>query len=212
MDLSFLSRIIGFIIALTVHEFAHALIAFKLGDPTAKYKGRLTLNPIKHIDPFGTVLLPIALSISSPYTFGYAKPVPINPYNLKGRHSEIWVSLAGPFSNFIVAFLTILFYKLTPDTVTANWSKDFIDLIMIIFYTNIAIGVFNLIPVAPLDGSKILMSLLPYSLHRVKEFIQNYSLFILIFIILFGRGFLSALIILVAQIITGLVFWLTSFL
>ncbi|MBD3244749.1 MAG: site-2 protease family protein [Candidatus Moranbacteria bacterium] len=191
-SLFYLSQAIAFVIALTVHEFSHALIANKLGDSTAKYSGRLSLNPLKHIDLFGTIIVPAALLISSaPFVFGWAKPVPVNIYNLKGRYGESWVSLAGPASNFIVAIIVALvwrFFDVFYSNFTATWSLEFIGLLQIIIWINVIFGIFNLIPVPPLDGSKILLNLLPPSKNHIKEFLIQYGPILLIAFIFFGGG------------------------
>ena len=195
MDLAFLSRIIAFVIALTVHEFSHAFIANKLGDPTAKYAGRISLNPLRHVDMFGTVILPLVLLFShSPFIFGWAKPVPVNPYNLKGKYGETWVSLAGPGSNFLVAIFIALLLRFMPDQILASWTAQFLQLLVIIAGTNVLIGVFNLIPVPPLDGSRILMDILPSSMNNVKEFLNRYGNILLIVFILLGGNILYFLV------------------
>ncbi|MBD3238118.1 MAG: site-2 protease family protein [Candidatus Moranbacteria bacterium] len=189
--LSYLSLAIAFVVAFTIHEFAHALIANKLGDETAKHMGRMSLNPIKHVDPVGTLILPILLIVSgSPFVFGWAKPVPVNVYNLrqKGKYAHAWVSLAGPLSNFLVAILVSLFWRLSPEAFVASWSNNFINLLSVIMYINVIFGIFNLIPIPPLDGSHILMSLLPESQHKIKEFLNQYGWVLLMLIILFGAN------------------------
>ncbi|NLC52068.1 MAG: site-2 protease family protein, partial [Firmicutes bacterium] len=152
------------LIALTVHEYAHARVAYAFGDPTAKLQGRLSLNPLDHIDPIGLLMLIIA-------RFGWAKPVPINPFNFHDRRQGIlWVSLAGPLTNFIAGFFSMfLFSVLTPAVpyqLQAAFTRFFINLIII----NVYLAVFNLIPLPPLDGSKILASLLP---HRYRFSFQQ---------------------------------------
>ncbi|HUO56313.1 MAG TPA: site-2 protease family protein [Candidatus Paceibacterota bacterium] len=139
-----------------VHEVMHGVAADQLGDPTARYAGRLTLNPLVHLDPFGSVILPLVLVFSgSPIFFGYAKPVPYNPYNLRpGRFSEAIVALAGPASNAVLALIGALIIR-TGIVASIN------DIIFLIVVVNVMLCFFNLIPVPPLDGSKILASLLP---------------------------------------------------
>lgn len=163
----------GLIIAMTVHEFAHAITAVKLGDPTPKMQGRLTLNPAAHIDPVGLLMLFLV-------RFGWAKPVMINPYNFKNpRRDDILVSLAGPFSNLLTAFLTLIVMVLLLKFgvhMTAGMNTVFT---LILIY-NINFAIFNMIPIPPLDGSKVLIQLLPYELARRFHELERYSFLILI--------------------------------
>jgi Zn-dependent protease len=144
------------VISVVLHEVAHGYMANWLGDPTARLEGRLTLNPVSHIDPVGSILLPALLVIShSPMLIGYAKPVPYNPYNLRGKYAEGWVAFAGPGTNIILALifgLIIRFFgtELDPALLTAFGT---------IAYVNMLLALFNLIPIPPLDGSKVLSSL-----------------------------------------------------
>jgi len=173
--------------SIVIHEIAHGSVAFAMGDPTAKDAGRLTLNPLKHIDPFGTILLPLILLLTTfgqGPIFGWAKPVPINPFNFRDQKwGALKVALAGPVVNFLIAIvfgLTIRFFALHP---------AFLILFSIIAIYNFAWGLFNLVPIPPLDGSWILFTFLPGQLSNVKIFLQQYGLFILIFFIFFGLRF-----------------------
>jgi len=165
--------------ALTIHEFSHGYAAYKLGDDTAKRAGRLTLNPLKHLDPIGTIMLFIA-------KIGWAKPVPINPYNFKNiKRDTALVSLAGPLANFISAIaFSIIFNLLYSPTASQN------IFILIIFYTifiNIALGLFNLIPIPPLDGSKIFGAFLPDRLYYKFQQFERKGMFLFIAIILISN-------------------------
>lgn len=160
--------------AITIHEFSHAAAAQLLGDPTPRLAGRLSLNPIKHIDPIGFIMLLLV-------RFGWAKPVPINPYNFKDPiKGEMVVSFAGPASNFLAAYLAAALIRIFPIIVLSNGYieravSDFI-------WLNLALAVFNLLPVPPLDGSHILEPFIPYNYRQILE---QYGFFILIFILIF---------------------------
>ncbi len=195
--------IIILFLSITIHEFAHGWIAYKLGDLTAKHSGRLTLNPLAHIDPFGTVVLPILTLIISRglFPFGYAKPVPINPYNFKNPKKDIrWVGLAGPGINIIFAIILTLIIKLN-----ISFLQDALKLGVLI---NLILAIFNLIPIPPLDGSKILASLLPnkYSYPYLK--MEKYGFLIIIFLIMSGfvKWFLIPLVNMIANNILGINF------
>ena len=170
-----------FIFSAVVHEVAHGLVAEKFGDDTARDAGRITLNPIPHIDPFGSILLPgLLLLAGSPIVFGAAKPVPVNFNNLRPqRLGMALVSLAGPLSNLILAVLLILpvAFHLVTGTVANFWTMA--------AGINVVLAVFNILPIPPLDGSKIVASLLPYDLmNRLLEFERYGFLLIVVFLML----------------------------
>lgn len=178
------------IIALTVHEFCHAWVSHLLGDVTAKAEGRLTLNPISHIDPLTTLLLPFALIIlGSPVVFGAAKPVPFNPYAVRyGKWGAAMVAVAGPLSNLFMATVVGLYIRVfaLPSSV-----ELFLTQFMLV---NLAFFVFNMIPIPPLDGSRVLYAALPGSLRDVMDNIERYGIFVVFALLLVSYRFISPLI------------------
>jgi Zn-dependent protease len=161
MDLVFSLLILIFSVIL--HEVAHGYMANYLGDPTARLQGRLTLNPVSHIDPTGSIILPAILIFThSPILIGYAKPVPYNPYNLSGKYDETLVAFAGPGVNILLAVIFGLFIRLFGGVL----DPALIDAFSAIVYINMLLALFNLIPIPPLDGSKILSGLLPLTLSQ----------------------------------------------
>lgn len=181
------------IIALTFHEYAHAFVAYRFGDPTAKNAGRLTLNPLKHLDPIGTLLLIFA-------SFGWARPVPINPLYFKGKRKTkvLWVSLAGPLMNLILAFiaaaiLSLLVNRILPNTSYVSSDSLYyflnyiVNLIYYLMYINIILAIFNFLPIPPLDGSKILAGLLPDRLADKVFLLDRYG-FVILIILLFTNA------------------------
>jgi len=176
------------IIGAIIHEYAHGWTADKLGDPTARNAGRLTLNPLAHIDLFGTIILPFLMVLSFGSAFGYAKPVPYNPYNLKNQKTDpAIIGVAGPLSNLLLALIFALIIRLSPYTT--------LNLILSLgVLANLALLIFNLIPIPPLDGSKLLYALLPANSWRLKESLERYGIFILIFFIFSLSHLISPLI------------------
>lgn len=160
------------LIAITFHEVAHGYVAFRLGDPTAKLLGRLTLNPIAHIDLFGTIIMPIMLFVltEGQFVFGYAKPVPINPTNFKNPRKGMALSAAaGPVTNILIALASVILLKfviapvsgLAPDTVQETLMKPLLMIFSASVIVNVVLASFNMIPIPPLDGGRVLTGLLP---------------------------------------------------
>lgn len=176
--------------AITVHEVAHGWVAFKLGDPTARRLGRLTLNPIKHIDLLGTLIVPLAIFILSnqKFIFGWAKPVPINWHNLRHpRRDMALVALAGPGSNLLMAFCWALISKLGVILTTIFPASIFLAYMGLMgILINTILMLLNLIPILPLDGGRVLHSLLPPSLARSFAQIEPYGIFVLIILLITG--------------------------
>ncbi len=182
--------IVVLIFSIMVHEIAHGLAALWQGDSTAQQAGRLTLNPIKHLDPWGSFIVPFFLIISGiGVVFGWAKPVPYNPYNLKNqKHGPAIVGAAGPLSNFVLALLAGVLMRLF---LVLGVSSSSIIFIVLFFFiqVNILLMIFNLLPIPPLDGSKLLFTFLPISEHT-KQLLEQYGfVFILLFLFLFASAF-----------------------
>lgn len=185
---SLLLSIPGILIAITFHEFAHGFAAYKLGDTTAKDEGRLSLNPFDHLDPIGTVMLIFA-------GFGWGKPVHVNPRNYTRKMSmekgEAIVSIAGPLMNFLLAIIFAIIYIAILKFAGLSFIRTSVGMVVIGIVTatisiNVGLGVFNLIPLPPLDGSKVIMPFLPY---KAKQwFINNEQIFYIVFVILFITG------------------------
>lgn len=217
------------VISASFHEVAHGWVAYKLGDNTAKDAGRLTLNPIAHLDPFGSVLLPLMLVMSgTPFLIASAKPVPVNPYNLSDkRYGGLKVSLAGPMSNLLLAIIFGLVARFVPLTVFVKTSLvisyfkgDFeqlfglmqgsfvasIFVMSIVFCViNLILMIFNLVPIPPLDGSKILMPFLSADWQIRMHKIEPYGFFIIIGLLAIGAfSFISPLLLSLFSLITGL--------
>ncbi len=182
--MDFVSLLFYFIVIIPsaiIHEYAHGWMAYQLGDPTAKYAGRLTIDPRVHIDKWGTIILPIALFVltGGRFLFAYAKPVPYNPYNLKNQKwGPALVGVAGPVANFMLAACFGILVRIFPSSIFAPFFS-------IIVYANILLMVFNLLPIPPLDGSKILYAVLPSSAYQVRSFLDRYGFFILMFFVFY---------------------------
>jgi Zn-dependent protease len=199
--MEFISLLFFFVVVIPsaiIHEYAHGWMADQLGDPTAKYAGRLSLDPRVHIDKFGTIILPLIFLFLSligmgGFIFAYAKPVPFNPYNLKNQKwGPALVAAAGPLSNLVLAFvfgLTLqIFMKL------GIGGSSFLGLIYIVVNINVLLAIFNLVPIPPLDGSKLLYALLPDSQYKLKMMLEKYGMIILLVFVFYFFSLLSPVI------------------
>jgi Zn-dependent protease len=187
IDFGYIALVLVVILfSMTFHELMHGFVAYWLGDDTAKHQGRLSLNPIRHIDPFMTIILPIVLAISGLPIFGGAKPVPFNPLNIRwGEWGAALVALAGPLTNFLIAFISFGVWILVGTPAYGIIGQIFTLLI----YVNLGFVVFNMIPIPPLDGSRVLYALAPEFIKRGMEMIERYGIIVVFAIILIaGSG------------------------
>ncbi len=174
-----LYSLLGVMVAMTVHEWAHAFAAYKLGDPTAKNLGRMSLDPLKHMDPIGTICLVL-------FGFGWARPVMVNPRNLKNyRRDDAIISLAGPIMNLLTAFLFLGIYFLVLFTFGIT-NEIVLNILNYIISINLGLGIFNLIPIPPLDGFHVINSIFIRKSFKVVEFLQRYGFIILIVLLASG--------------------------
>jgi len=169
------------LVVITVHEYFHGYVAYRLGDPTAKFAGRLTLNPIKHIDLFGFLAFLLL-------RFGWAKPVPVNPYNFRDmKKGMLYTSLAGPLSNFLFAIPLGFVLRLFPQLLQSNILMPIGLMLGLGLFYNLILCAFNLIPIPPLDGSKVLFSLLPPRYAYIEHWLERYGFMLLLGLIFFDR-------------------------
>jgi Zn-dependent protease len=169
--------------SVVIHEVSHGYAALALGDPTAKYQGRLTLNLLSHVDPVGSFLVPLLGYLAGGFIIGWAKPVPFNPYNLRNaRWGESLVAIAGPLSNIALAVVFGLIIRFASGYAFLN--QSFLNLAGFVVLINITLAIFNLVPIPPLDGSKILFAVLPYKWHALRESFEKFGL-VLVFIFVF---------------------------
>lgn len=191
------------IFSIVIHEVAHGYVAYLFGDTTAKYQGRLTFNPIKHIDPFGSIILPLLMILlPGGLVLGWAKPVPVNPYNFKRRKlGEFFTSFAGPFSNILLAIVFIILIRLSP---VLGVGDTFIQLSFTIVLINSVLAFFNLIPIPPLDGYRIISVAFPSQyVEKFEHFAQRFGIFIVLFFVLFLWNPLFSILLSVLQHLTG---------
>ncbi len=198
-----LFQIVVLLYSVVIHEVSHGLTANALGDPTAKNLGRLTLNPLKHLDMFGSVILPLLLFlVRSPFIVGYAKPVPYVPENLSDRkYGSAKVAIAGPASNLVLAFLFGMTLRFLPDIFTSPLVPQLLSFIIVL---NLVLAIFNLFPIPPLDGHWLLMTFLPRRFIRFRRFMYQYSFILLIIFLIYVFPLIFPLVGLVHELLTGL--------
>ncbi len=190
------------VFSVVAHEISHGYMAQYLGDPTARLAGRLTMNPVKHIDPVGSLLVPVVTSlIPGGFIFGWAKPVPYNPYNLRDQKwGDAKVALAGPFMNLAIAFVFAMFMRFGGELFTGAM-RSIMHLIVLI---NIILGVFNLVPIPPLDGSKVLLNSLPLRYRYIGEYLERYSLVLILIFAFFLWGYFLPIVFFIYQLFMGM--------
>lgn len=199
--MEFIFQIVILLFSVVIHEVFHGAVAYALGDPTAKNEGRLTLNPISHLDFFGSIVLPIIMFISAGFIFGWAKPVPYNPYNLKNQKwGPALVGIAGPLSNFLIA---IVFGLLIRFSGILNLPAAFLQIAFFIAFLNLILAVFNLVPIPPLDGSRVLFALLPVHSLEFQEALERYGIFLLLIFIFFLSRFIVPIVTFLLRLLTG---------
>lgn len=193
-------QVIVLIFSAVIHEYMHGWVADRLGDPTAKNLGRLTLNPLKHLDWFGSFLLPLVMIVSNmPFVFGWAKPVPYNPHNLRDRKwGEAKVAVAGAVGNLVIATLFGLVFRLMP-----LYSLTFNGLIASIIYINLVLAIFNLVPIPPLDGSKVLAAFLSPKWQDKLLGLEKYGFIFVILFVMLGFNLIMPLVNLLFKLIAG---------
>ena len=189
--------------SVVIHEISHGFMAEYFGDKTARHAGRLTLNPLKHLDLFGSIILPTLLVLShSSFLFGWAKPVPYNPENLSNRKwGTIWVATAGVLANF---FIAIIFGLLIRFSLGFNFPDSFYFITSTIVVTNLVLAIFNLVPIPPLDGSKILFSFFPRSFDPGVLVLERYSFILLIIFIVYFANYLYPILSFLYNLLVGL--------
>ena len=203
--IEFLFAIAVLIMSVVIHEVSHGFSANALGDPTARLQGRLTLNPLKHLDPIGSIIVPAITYLVGGFIFGWARPVPYNPYNLKNQK---WgpgaVAAAGPLANILMAIIFGLIVRF--GAANGFIVGAFLEIIILIVFINIILAIFNLVPIPPLDGSKVLFAFLPYRWRSLQIFLEQYGFLLLLIFILFFWSIILPVVFGLFRLITGLRF------
>jgi Zn-dependent protease len=202
------------LVGFPVHEFSHALAAYRLGDGTAKLFGRLTLNPLVHLDPYGSLLL-VASAVLGGFIIGWAKPTPVNPSMLRGgRRAEAWVAAAGPVSNLVMAILAAVALRLIValDLASNDAALFVANVVYMFIFINVALFIFNLIPIPPLDGSKVMFSLMnPGTVWRIRPTLEQWGFLILIVVMIIPLNGISIGGRVIGPLLNGLVSVLVGF-
>ena len=202
--LEFIFQILILIFSVVVHEVSHGAVAYAMGDNTAKEAGRLTLNPLKHLDPFGSILLPTITYLLGGFIFGWAVPVPYNPYYLKNqKYGPGLVGAAGPLANILIA---LVFGALIRFADALALPPQFLQIAIFIVFLNLILAIFNLVPIPPLDGSKVLFTFLPDRARDLEVFFERYGLILLLLFIFFFSGVILPVAYFFFRLITGLNF------
>lgn len=205
--IQFAFQIIILIFSVVIHEVSHGYAALVLGDDTAKRAGRLTLNPLKHLDPFGSFLLPFFSYLVGGFIFGWARPVPYNPYNLQNKKwGPALVGIAGPAANISLAVIFGFLLRIVPQLASilpAAFIFNFMSIASVIVLLNLVLAFFNLVPIPPLDGSKILFAVLPYKWYDLQVFLEQYGFVLLLFFIFFFSQWLAPVVLFSFRFITG---------
>ena len=195
--------VIILIFSIILHEIAHGYVAEMFGDPTARLAGRLTLNPIPHIDPLGSIILPVLLlSTGAGIVLGWAKPVPYNPYNLRNQKwGTVAVGLAGVLTNFLLAVIFGLIIRYSAEL--GITSQSFLGMLEFIVQINVVLAVFNLIPFPPLDGAKVLFAFLPYRFQYIHDYLEKNWLLFIVFVIFFAQYIIAPVSTFLLSVIIG---------
>jgi len=196
----FFAFVIAVIVGITFHEFSHAAVATLQGDQTARSQGRLTLNPLSHLDPLGSIALVLA-------GFGWGRPVPFSPMHLRSRRwGAALVGLAGPAANFVLALVSVIALRLLYSNTLEGFQLDFrVRLLEMLVLLNVVLGVFNLLPIPPLDGSRLLSIFLPPSRQNIVYFLDQYGIFLLLGILILAPGLLTPVFRGITRFLYGLV-------